>query len=66
MKTFKQSITENQSAEELYNIKLSLNEWWKKNSKNPEFKENKAEMDKEFNKVLVSLERVVEIVYGDE
>ena len=33
MKTFKQSISENKSGDELYDIKLRLGEWWKAHSK---------------------------------
>ena len=66
MKTFKQHIKESAEGDELYDLKLRLGEWWKKNSRNPEFKKDKAELTKLFNTMLDTFDKAVDIVYESE
>ena len=67
MKTFKQTVTESESGDELYNLKLSLIDWWKKFGSSAKLeKKDKAKLDKAFNTVLTSLDDAVEIVYEAE
>jgi hypothetical protein len=48
MKTFKQTVSENQVGNELYKIKLKIAEWWKENSNNPQLKSEKKRTRKTF------------------
>ena len=66
MKTFKQTVSESAAGDELYDIKLRLGEWWKGNSKMPEFKKDKAKLGKIFDEVFRKLDEVVDIVYEAE
>ena len=66
MKTFKQTVTESDSGDELYNLKISLGEWWKKHSKLTYLAKDKKALEKEFNTALRALDNAVDIVYEAE
>jgi hypothetical protein len=66
MKTFKQHIKESAEGDELYDLKLRLAEWWKKNSRNPEFKSRKTSLTKLFNTMLDTFDQAVDLVYEAE
>jgi len=66
MKTFKQSITENASGDELIDLKLQMIEWWKKHSKQPNLAPKKKELDKKFNRIFNDIEDVIELIYDSE
>jgi len=63
MKTFKQTVSENQVGDELYEIKLKIAEWWKKNSSNPQLKSEKKELENHFNTALRAIDSAVDLVY---
>ncbi len=63
MKTFKQTVTESRVGDELYEIKLKIGDWWKKNSANPRFKSEKKELEKHFNTALRAIDSAVDLVY---
>ena len=66
MKTFKQTLKESAEGDELYDLKLRLADWWKANSRNPEFKNDKAELTKIFNVLLDNFDKAVDLVYEAE
>ena len=66
MKTYKQTITENKSGDDLYEIKLAAVKWWKENSNQPTIKPIKKDMEKVFNQVLMGLDSAIDMVYESE
>jgi len=64
MKTFNQSMSESKSGDALYNLKLSLIEWWKTHANSdPKIKASKKELEKDYNTVLTTLDKIVDTVY---
>lgn len=64
MQTFKK-ITENKEADELYNIKLDLISWWKKNSGKPKISKKKTKIQDKIDNIIKLLDEVVNLTYDN-
>lgn len=64
MKSFKK-VLENKEADALYNIKLDLIQWWKKNSTKPNISKKRKNIQDKIDEIVVLLDQVVDETYDD-